>query len=85
MKLKFWSHKNGFRSPTEQQLARWETDGGNYTDVQDAVLCDGRLYSCKAELNKARLVAKLKSVMGYVQSKLQVKPETASTGRLART
>lgn len=85
MKLKFWSHKNGFRSPTEQQLARWETDGGNYTDVQDAVLCDGRLYSCKAELNKARLVAKLKSVMGYVQAKLQTKAEPAPTGRLART
>jgi hypothetical protein len=71
MNMKFWSHKNGFRSPTEQQLVRWETDGGNYRECQDAVLCDGRLYNSQAELMRARLQAKMKRVVGYIQDRLE--------------
>jgi hypothetical protein len=69
MNLKFWSHQNGFRSPTEQQLVRWETDGGNYRECEDAVLCDGRLYSCQAELMRARVQAKMKKIASYIKDR----------------
>lgn len=74
MSLKFWSHGNGFRSPTEQQLVRWETDGGNYRDCEDAVLCDGRLYSSQAAMMRARLEAKVKKVVGFFQERLESRP-----------
>lgn len=70
MNIKFWSHKNGFRSPTEQQLVRWETDGGNYRECEDAVLCDGRLYSCQAALMRARVQAKMKKVIVFFQNRI---------------
>lgn len=73
MNLRFWSHKNGFRSPTEQQLVRWETDGGNYRDCQEAILCEGRLYSCQAELMKARIQGKIKKVVGFLQNRLEAR------------
>lgn len=70
MNLKFWSHKNGFRSPTEQQLVRWETDGGNYRDCEEAVLVDGRLYNNRADLMRARVQVQVKRVVGYIQERL---------------
>lgn len=75
MNIKFWSHGNGFRSPTEQQLVRWETDGGNYHDCEDAVLFDGRLYSCQADLMRARAHAKIKQVVGFFQDRLESRLE----------
>ncbi len=73
MNLRVWSHKNGFRSPTEQQLVRWETDGGNYRECEDAVLCEGRLYSCSAELFRARMASKIKKVVGFLQTRLEAR------------
>lgn len=84
MKLKFWIHKNGFRSPTEQQLARWETDGGNYSEVQDAVLFEGRLYSSQAELTKARLIDRAKRFANYVHAKLPASVTSTQRQGLAR-
>ena len=73
MNLKFWSHRNGFRSPTEQQLVRWETDGGNYRECQEAILVDGRLYGSQTELMKARVQAQIKKVAGFIQDRLESK------------
>lgn len=75
MNMRFWSHKNGFRSPTEQQLVRWETDGGNYRECEEAVLSEGRLYSSQAELRKARLQGRIKKVVGFLQTRLEARGE----------
>lgn len=65
MREKFRAHDTGYRSPTEQQLIRWETDGGNYFECMSAYLFDGRLYSCKLDLFRAQLSKQLKSFVQY--------------------
>lgn len=63
-----WCHKDGFRSPTEQQLVRWETDGGSPWECRDAELCNGRLYTCKVQLTKARIKLKVSQIFNAVKS-----------------
>jgi len=63
----FWCHKDGFRSPTEQQLVGWETDGGNFSEFESAELCNGRLYTCKFQLAKARLLLKIDRLLKVVK------------------
>lgn len=75
MNLRFWSHMNGFRSPTEQQLVRWETDGGNYSECQEAVLCDGRLYNNQSELLKARVRSKVQKFVGFLQNRFDARAD----------
>ncbi len=79
MNLRLWSHKNGFRSPTEQQLVRWETDGGNFRECEDAILCDGRLYNCKADLYRAQVAGKIKKVMGFLQARFDARMDHRSS------
>jgi hypothetical protein len=79
MKFKFWSHRNGFRSPTEQQLVGWEFDGGNQKECDDAVLFEGRLYNCRAELLKARIEHGIKKAAVFLQHSLENRLESRST------
>lgn len=71
MTIKFWSHKKGFRSPTEQQLVCWEFDGGNQKECEDAILFDGRMYDCPAALLKARVENGIKKAALFFQQHLE--------------
>ena len=78
MKIKLWSHRNGFRSPTEQQLVRWELDGGSELEFANAVLFDGRLYDSPSALMKARIEDGLKKIAVFVQKRIEAKAPNVS-------
>ncbi|CAN5643045.1 hypothetical protein BH10BDE1_BH10BDE1_11620 [soil metagenome] len=73
MNIRLWSHRNGFRSPTEQQLVRWELDGGSELEYENAVLFEGRLYDCQASLLKARVEGGIKKIAAFLKKRLEAR------------
>lgn len=70
-----WILKGKMRSPTERQLARWETDGGNYHDIQLAVLEGGKIYGSRLEFLKADLLKRVSNLIRYLWKRM-AKPES---------